>query len=142
MSAGWLPLSHLKPVRQGGREFYESPAFIGCAFAMSRELYDKLHGFDSHMFVWGVEDVDLALRSWLMGHPILHDPAPRIGHRFRRAFDNYVVPREHVVANQIRMAHKKLFRKASAEKGTGTRRVFRVQSSVQQQSTTDNGQLT
>jgi GT2 family glycosyltransferase len=106
MSAGWLPLSHLKPVRQGGREFYESPAFIGCAFAISRELYDKLHGFDSHMFVWGVEDVDLSLRCWLLGHPILHDPEPCVGHRFRRTFDNYEVPREHVVANQIRMAFK------------------------------------
>jgi GT2 family glycosyltransferase len=106
MSAGWLPLSHLKPVRQGGRDFYESPAFIGCAFAISRELYDKLHGFDPHMFVWGVEDVDLALRCWLMGHPILHDPDPCIGHRFRRTFDNYEVPRQHVVANQIRMAYK------------------------------------
>jgi GT2 family glycosyltransferase len=106
MSAGWLPLSHLKPVRQGGRDFYESPAFIGCAFAMSRELYDKLHGFDPHMFVWGVEDVDLALRCWLLGHAILHDPEPCIGHRFRRTFDNYEVPREHVVANQIRMAYK------------------------------------
>jgi hypothetical protein len=58
------------------------------------------------MFVWGVEDVDLALRSWLMGHPILHDPEPCVGHRFRRTFDNYEVPREHVLANQIRMAYK------------------------------------
>jgi hypothetical protein len=73
---------------------------------MARELYDKLHGFDPHMFVWGVEDVDLSLRCWLMGHPILHDAEPCVGHRFRRAFDNYEVPREHVLANQIRMAFK------------------------------------
>jgi hypothetical protein len=53
-----------------------SRGFIGCAFAMARELYDKLHGFDPHMFVWGVEDVDLALRCWLLGHAILHDPEP------------------------------------------------------------------
>ena len=63
-----------------------------CCFATGRELYDKLHGFDPHMFVWGVEDVDLALRCWLMGHPILHDPEPCISHRFRRTFDNYEVP--------------------------------------------------
>src|SRR5205823_8160993 len=33
-------------------------------------------------------------------------PEPVIGHRFRQTFDSYVVPWEHLLANQLRMARK------------------------------------
>jgi YD repeat-containing protein len=58
------------------------------------------------MRMWGVEDLDFGLKSWLMGHPILHDPEAVVGHRFRASFDNYDVPVEHTVVNQLRMARK------------------------------------
>ncbi|HUY88538.1 MAG TPA: glycosyltransferase [Pirellulales bacterium] len=103
---GWLPLGELRGVWKGSRKFYESPALIGCALAVGRELYESLGGFDSHMRYWGVEDLDFGLKSWLMGCPILHDPDAVIGHRFRAAFDNFSVPMEHLLANQLRMARK------------------------------------
>ncbi|MBL8812383.1 MAG: glycosyltransferase, partial [Planctomycetaceae bacterium] len=103
---GWLPLSELHLVQEKRRRFYESPALIGCALALSRELYDDLRGFDPHMRMWGVEDLDFGLKCWLMGHRILHDPEAIVGHRFRRSFDNYSVPVEHIAVNQLRMARK------------------------------------
>ncbi|HVA47139.1 MAG TPA: glycosyltransferase [Pirellulales bacterium] len=103
---GWLPLGELRGVWRGPRKFYESPALIGCALAVGHELYDKLGGFDPHMRCWGVEDLDFGLKSWLMGFPILHDPEAAIGHRFRAAFENFSVPMEHLLANQLRMARK------------------------------------
>lgn len=103
---GWLPLSELRAANIGRRRFYESPALIGCALAVSRELYEDLWGFDRDMRLWGVEDLDFGLKAWLMGHPILHDAESVIGHRFRASFDNYEVPVEHTVANQLRMARK------------------------------------
>ena len=103
---GWLPLSELHLVQEKRRRFYESPALIGCALALSRELYDDLRGFDPHMRLWGVEDLDFGLKCWLMGHRILHDPEAIVGHRFRRSFDNYSVPVEHIAVNQLRMARK------------------------------------
>ncbi len=86
--------------------FYESPALIGCALAVHRELYDDLCGFDPHMRSWGVEDLDFGLKCWLMGHPILHDPEAIVAHRFRKQFDNFSVPVEHLLLNQLRMARK------------------------------------
>ena len=56
----------------------------GCAAAVSRELYNRLGGFDADMLVWGVEDLDFGLRTWMMGHSILHDPEAVVGHRFRQ----------------------------------------------------------
>ena len=58
------------------------------------------------MLVWGVEDLDFGLRTWMMGHSILHDPEAVVGHRFRSKFDTYEVPYERLLVNQLRMARK------------------------------------
>jgi GT2 family glycosyltransferase len=106
LSCGWLPESRLSPAQIGRRRFLESPALIGCALAVSRRLYDELAGFDSKMRYWGVEDLDFGLKCWLAGYRILHDPGVVVGHRFRATFDNYSVPAEHLLANQLRLARK------------------------------------
>ena len=115
LNCGWLPLKKLRPMRHGRKLFYESPALIGCVLAIARPLYDQLQGFDPHMRFWGVEDLDFGLKCWLLGHRIVHDPAAVVGHRFRESFDNYEVPVEHVVANQLRMARKHLGHTAWSE---------------------------
>lgn len=106
LHCGWLPLSELEPVQEKRRQLYESPALIGCALAISRQLYDDLQGFDRHMRLWGVEDLDFGLKCWLMGYRILHDPEAVVGHRFRKTFDNYRVPLAQLAVNQLRMARK------------------------------------
>lgn len=101
---GWKWLRH---DRMWARPpFYESPSLCGCCMAVSRALYLKLRGFDPHMLEWGIEDIDLGLKCWLLGHPILFDPRARIGHRFRKVVRTYTVQDESVLANQIRMARK------------------------------------
>jgi GT2 family glycosyltransferase len=97
--------SGVDSLRRRGR-FYESPALIGCCFAISRTLYDELGGFDLGMKQWGVEDIDFGLRAWLMGSLILNDSEAVVGHRFRRSFDNFEVSAVHPLVNQLRMARK------------------------------------
>jgi GT2 family glycosyltransferase len=106
LTCGWLAELRLNPAQIGRTRFLESPALIGCALAVSRRLYDELAGFDSKMLYWGVEDLDFGLKCWLAGYRILHDPNAVVGHRFRATFDNYSVPAEHLLANQLRMARK------------------------------------
>ena len=104
---GWIGLERMREsVEVPGRLLYESPALIGCCLAIGRSTYERLWGFDPDMRIWGVEDLDFGLKAWLMGHPILHDAEAVVGHRFRAGFDNYPVPMEHIVANQLRMARK------------------------------------
>jgi GT2 family glycosyltransferase len=103
----WCPLGHMtRHNLASGRFVYESPTFQGCAVAISRQLYQHMHGFDTDMLYWGCEDVDLGLQSWLLGHPILHDPEALIGHRFQDRFDHYIVPPDHLRANKLRMARR------------------------------------
>lgn len=106
LSCYWLDLHQMRRVADIGRPMYETPALIGCALAVSRQLYEEIQGFDPHMRSWGIEDLDFGLRCWLLGKRIIHDPAVRIGHRFRDSFDNYDVPVGDVIANQIRMTYK------------------------------------
>jgi glycosyltransferase involved in cell wall biosynthesis len=89
-----------------GRRFYEEPSMIGCSFAMTRGLYERLRRHDTDMQSWGCEDLDLGLKCWLMGYSILIDPDAIIGHRFRERNDTYAVPDEHYLSNEIRMARK------------------------------------
>lgn len=104
----WVSLRQMKSVEIQGRALYESPSLMGCAIALRKTLYEKLDGFDLDMRFWGIEDVDLALRCWMLGGQVLHDPQAIIGHRFQPSFSNYSAPREHIVANQMRMARKHL----------------------------------
>jgi GT2 family glycosyltransferase len=106
MEAGWVSLHNMRESPLGRGNLYESPALIGCAFAVTRALYERLRGFDREMRFWGVEDLDFSLKAWLMGHPILHDPDIVIGHSFQNGFRNYSVEAEEILANQLRMAFK------------------------------------
>ena len=54
LESSWLGRNKLRALRESGRDFYESPALIGCALAVSRELYDTLMGFEPHMRMWGL----------------------------------------------------------------------------------------
>lgn len=102
----WLPLKKLREVKESRQSFFESPALVGCALAVGRELYDRLWGFDAGMRQWGNEDLDFALKAWTMGARVLHDPVATVAHRFQRQFTEYEVTAEYPLANQIRAARK------------------------------------
>lgn len=101
-SAKWIPLERMRSLGA----FYECPALVGCCLAVSKSLYRRLRGFDRHMIEWGVEDVDLGLKAWLLGHAVLHDPTSMIGHRFSSDRTSFTVRGESVMANEIRTAYK------------------------------------
>ena len=104
---GWTATEAMsRVVDESGRSFLEQPSLVGCCLAVSRTLYETLWGFDRDMRSWGVEDLDLGLKCWLLGSRLLIDPEAVIGHRFRKENGTYPVPAEHVYANRLRMARK------------------------------------
>jgi len=56
-------------------------AVSGAAFAVRRDVWAQLGGFDERFFMY-LEDTDLSLRARRLGHDILHVPASRIRHRY------------------------------------------------------------
>lgn len=104
----WQSLDQMRPVREAGLQFFESAALIGCVFAVGRQVYEYLWGFDPQMRYWGVEDIDFGLKCWLMGRRVLHDPKAVVGHKFQSRFERYSVPVEHVIVNELRTGRKHL----------------------------------
>lgn len=57
---------------------------IGASLFMSNNLFKKLKGFDTDYFLY-FEDVDLCLRSWKIGTPVIYFPKSQMIHNHLRA---------------------------------------------------------
>lgn len=73
--AGWVSNGHSRP--------FEAPCIIGCCFGVRREVFAELGGFDPGHVRWGVEDLELSLRSWFFGYRCLVDPGVQVAHYFK-----------------------------------------------------------
>ncbi len=102
----WIDLDRMTP-RSGPPRccYFESPALTGNAFAVARATYERIGGFDRAMRGWGSEDVDFALRAWLLGFSILHDPDILVAHCPGAGYAIEATVAE-VVGNTLRSARK------------------------------------
>ncbi len=82
---------------------YAVPTLPGCCFAIRREVFETVGGFDEGMIHWGMEDTELGLRLWLLGYDLLLVPQIELGHLFRGVLP-YPVTRGCIVHNKLRLA--------------------------------------
>lgn len=78
MEPEWLP--DINP------QIHEIPFACGCCMAIEKRHFDELGQFDSGIRLWGGEDSDICLRSWLFGYGVLCDPSIRVAHKFKTSF--------------------------------------------------------
>jgi len=57
-------------------------AVSGCSFAIRREVFEELGGFDPDFFLY-LEDIDLSWRARLAGYKIMYVPTSIVYHKFR-----------------------------------------------------------
>jgi GT2 family glycosyltransferase len=79
------------------------PLLVGCFFAMRRDVFDEVGGFDTDMPVWGMEDAEMSLRLWTLGYECLAVPSVEVLHLFRSKHP-YEVGWEIVLHNMLRTA--------------------------------------
>jgi GT2 family glycosyltransferase len=76
------------------RESFSKPervgAISGACFAIRRDLYETLHGFDEAFFMY-MEDTDLSLRAILLGYEIWYVPTAQVYHDYELKFTNQKV---------------------------------------------------
>lgn len=69
--------------RPGRREPYETPFSAGSLFAIRRDRFFEVGGYDEGMYVWGGENTDFAIKTWVCGGRLVMVPCSRVGHMYR-----------------------------------------------------------
>jgi GT2 family glycosyltransferase len=79
------------------------PMLCGCFMAIDRGIFESIGGFDEGLLTWGLEDAELSLRLWRMGHQCLVVPDSQVRHLFRPRFP-YRVDWSTTLYNVLRLA--------------------------------------
>jgi polypeptide N-acetylgalactosaminyltransferase len=87
LNFGWAQLT---PEEQASRSAQPlaplaAPAMAGGVFAITRQWWNTSGGYDEHLEIWGVENIEMSLRMWMCGGALYTLPCSRVGHVFRFA---------------------------------------------------------
>ncbi|KAH8742145.1 UDP-N-acetyl-D-galactosamine [Cryptosporidium ryanae] len=81
-----------------------SPVMAGGLFAVRRDFFWKLGGYDQEFRHWGAENVEFSLRIWLCGGKLECVPCSRVFHIFRKKGVGYTSPPNSLWRNRLRTA--------------------------------------
>jgi len=77
---------NIKWLSKKGTKPYEIPMGSGACMVIPKKLFDSIGGFDHGIKEWGCEDVEICLRTWLLGYSVMLIPTIEVGHLFRSQF--------------------------------------------------------
>ncbi|MGD6818505.1 glycosyltransferase family 2 protein [Metabacillus sp. 84] len=85
-------------------EMFDTAVLPGGCFAIEREVFEKLGGFETGFKTWGHEDVEFSIKLWLFGYRGSVLPDVKVLHLFRKQ-QPYHVSMDEYYYNLLRMAY-------------------------------------
>lgn len=84
---------------------FDTPAMAGGLFTISRKFFDRIGWYDEGFDIYGIENIELSVKSWMCGGKIVTVPCSRVGHVQKNSHPYLSKQTKDVVrANSIRLA--------------------------------------
>lgn len=88
----------------------ETPFAVGGNMGITKEVFEKLNGFDDLFQIYGAEDQELSIKAWLYGYRIVINPDVKIRHLFRDIHP-YKVTQANVIFNTLCLVYSHFSKK-------------------------------
>lgn len=82
----------------------EIPFACGCTLGITREVFEKVNGFDHIFQVYGSEDFELCLKAWLYGYRVVVNPEVIVQHYFK-SVHSYKITTSNIIFNILCLAY-------------------------------------
>jgi glycosyltransferase involved in cell wall biosynthesis len=83
---------------------FETAILPGGCFAIKKEVFDNVGGFETGFPTWGHEDVELSIKLWLFGYRCHVQPNAKVLHLFRKT-QPYKIELKDYYYNLLRLAY-------------------------------------
>ncbi|XP_053679206.1 putative polypeptide N-acetylgalactosaminyltransferase 9 [Anopheles nili] len=105
LNFGWWGRWSQKKKYENKMEPFDTPAMAGGLFCINRRFFERLGWYDDGFDIYGIENIELSMKSWMCGGKMVTVPCSRVGH-IQKAGHPYLreQTKDVVRANSIRLA--------------------------------------
>uniref|UniRef100_A0A182Q2R3 Ricin B lectin domain-containing protein n=1 Tax=Anopheles farauti TaxID=69004 RepID=A0A182Q2R3_9DIPT len=105
LNFGWWGRWSQKKKYENKMEPFDTPAMAGGLYTISRKFFERLGWYDDGFDIYGIENIELSMKSWMCGGKMVTVPCARVGHIQKAGHPYLNHERKDVVrANSIRLA--------------------------------------
>ncbi|XP_050080646.1 putative polypeptide N-acetylgalactosaminyltransferase 9 [Anopheles maculipalpis] len=80
LNFGWCERKQLHRKYAHPFEPFDTPAMAGGLFTINRTFFERIGWYDEEYIIYGMENIELSIKSWMCGGKLVTVPCSRVGH--------------------------------------------------------------